>query len=87
MKTKSKLTKEQSKKLEEYKKYLKEEAEKFRLTAEDLTNLTDLGMMIPWWVFEGTIKLNKMDKWFIKFFNRIEEITIPEINEDKEEKQ
>jgi len=68
-------------KQEEYKKHLKEEAKKFILTAEDLSNLTDLGMMIPAWFVKDVLKFNKMDKWFWDFFGRIEDITL--IDEDK----
>ena len=71
--------KKKSKELKEYEKYLEEEASKFRLTVEDLSNLTDLGMMIPAWVVEDILKPNKMDKWFWKFFNRIEDITLTEL--------
>ena len=62
--------------LTNYKKYLENEAKKFRLTAEDLSNLTDLGMMIDWRLYEYTLKPNKMNKWFIDFFNRIEDVTL-----------
>lgn len=65
-------------KLEEYKKYLKKEAKNFRLTQEDLSNLTDLGMMIPAWFVKDVLKLNKLDKWFWDFFQRIEDITLIE---------
>ena len=73
-------------KLEKYKKYLGIEAEKFRLTAEDLGNLFDLFFMVdtPKEIqqdFKGTLKLNKMDKWFYDFHRRVEEIVIPELHE------
>jgi hypothetical protein len=71
------------KELSKYKKYLETEAEKFRLTQEDLSNLTDLGMMIPAWFVKDVLKPNKMDKWFWKFFRRIEDITLPELKERK----
>ena len=77
--------------IEEYKKYLDEEASKFKLTAEDLGNLFDLQFMIdtPKEVhqdFWRTLKLNKMDKWFKDFFLKIEKIVIPELHEKKETK-
>ena len=76
--------------IKEYKKYLDEEASKFRLTAEDLGNLFDLQFMIdtPKEVqqdFFGTLKLNNMDKWFTDFFKRIEKIVIPELNNKPKE--
>ena len=76
---------EEEKKLEEYKKYLDEEAEKFRLTAKDLGNLFDLQFMVdtPKEVrqdFWETLRLNNMDKWFTDFFKRVENIVIPELN-------
>ena len=77
---------EEEKKLEEYKKYLDEEAEKFRLTAKDLGNLFDLQFMVdtPKEVrqdFWETLRLNNMDKWFTDFFKRVENIVIPELND------
>lgn len=65
--------------LKEYQEYLKKKAKSFRLTAEDLSNLTDLGMMIPNWLIECVLKPNKMDKWFFSFFNSIEDITLKDI--------
>lgn len=65
-------------KMKEYKKHLLKEAEKFRLTVEDLSNLYDLFYMVEDDSYE-TIKLNKMQKWFHKFHQRIERIVIPEL--------
>jgi len=68
------------KKHSEYKKHLETEAGKFRLTPEDLSNLTDLGLMIPAWFIKCVLKPNKIDKWFWKFFDKIERITLSELN-------
>ena len=68
------------KKIEEYKKYLDEEALKFKLTAEDLGNLFDLHTMVGNDVYK-TLELNGLDKWFDDFFQKIEYIVIPELNE------
>ena len=64
------------KQMKQYQDFLKREAKKFRLTSEDLSNLTDLGMMIDWQTWEYVLKPNKMDKWFKKFCDRIEWITL-----------
>ena len=66
------------KKLEKYKKYLEVEAEKFKLTPEDLGNLFDLSYMIGSDVHD-TLELNKIDKWYNKFFGKIEKIVVPEL--------
>ena len=76
--------------IEKYKKYLDEEASKFKLTGEDLGNLFDLHFMVdtPEEVhqdFFGTLKLNNMDKWFKDFFGRIQKIVIWELKDKKEE--
>lgn len=73
-----------SKELLEYENYLNLEASKFRLTAEDLTNLYDLLDMVdtPEEInidMRKTLKLNKMNKWFNKFQNRLDKIVIPEL--------
>lgn len=73
-----KMKKPKSKKLIEYEKRLEEKGKEFVLTPEDLHNLTDLGMMIPAWFVNDVLKPNKLDKWFWKFFQRIEEITLEE---------
>ena len=65
--------------LKEYKKHLEKEAIKFRLTSEDISNSFDLGMMIPHWFYEGVLKPNKMNKWFDKFFFRIEKVANPKV--------
>lgn len=75
--------KTKSKELKEYSKYLEEEAEKFRLDADDLSNLYDFMHMAetPSQLnidLKETLKLNKMDKWYNKFFMRIEKIVITE---------
>jgi len=77
-------------KLEKYKKYLKEEAKKFRLTDDDLGNLYDCMWMMdtPKEInqdFQGTLKVNNMFEWFHNLRNRIEEIVVPEIHNKKKE--
>jgi hypothetical protein len=62
--------------LEEYEKFLEEAANNFKLTSLDLQNLTDLGMMMPAWLVKGVLKPNGMEKWFWKFVDRIETITL-----------
>jgi len=77
-------------KLKEYKKYLKEEAKKFKLTDEDLGNLYDCMWMMdtPKEInqdFRGTLKINNMDKWFNDLRNRLERVVVPEIYNEKKE--
>jgi hypothetical protein len=77
--------------LGKYRKYLDKEAEKFKLTREDLSNLYDLFYMAdnPPELnidFKETLKLNKMDKWFYNFHRRIEDVVIPELKKKKEKK-
>lgn len=74
------------KEMKEYEKYLKKEAEKFKLTSEDLSNLYDLGYMIGDDVYD-TLELNNMLKWFHNFHQRIEKIVIPELYEENTEKK
>jgi hypothetical protein len=38
-------------------------------------------MMLPYWFVEDVLKMNKMKKWFIKFFRRIEDVTLPELKD------
>jgi len=85
----ARIQKSPSKKLKEYEKYLKEEADKFRLTSEDLGNLFDCMFMMntPKEIgqdFGGTLKLNNMDKWYKDFHKRIEKVVVPELYNDKE---
>jgi len=72
--------------MKEYKIYLEKESKKFKLTPRDLGNLYDLFYMIDDNTF-GTIKLNKMDKWFRKFHERIERIVIPELYKKSKKKK
>jgi len=77
------MDKQEEIKLEKYKKYLKEEAKKFRLTDEDLGNLYDCMWMMdtPKEInqdFKETLKINKMDKWFYDLRNRLEKVVVPE---------
>lgn len=69
----------------EFKKWLRKQkilADKFRLSVDDLHNLYDLMYMIDWRTME-TLKLNKMDKWFKRFFDRVEEICLEEFKNGK----
>lgn len=70
-----------TKEMKEYIAYLKKQADKFRLTHTDLTNLFDLLMIAdtPSEIdmdIKETIKLNKLDKWFYEFKNKIENIVL-----------
>jgi hypothetical protein len=70
-----------SKERSEYEEHLRLEAEKFKLTAEDLSNLFDLFFMVdtPSEIdmdFRKTLKMNNMDKWFYDFQDRIEEAVL-----------
>ena len=67
--------------MKEYKKQLKKEGEKIVLTPEDLHNLYDMMYMVDNDMME-TLKLNNMNKWFMKFQNKIERIVIPELYEN-----
>lgn len=72
----------------EYNKWLKEQkklAEKFKLSVDDIHNLLDLSFMIDWRTYE-TLKLNKMDKWFKGFFERIENIALNDLIEKRKKK-
>lgn len=67
--------------LKKYLDYLEVEANKFKLTSNDLSNLFDLLEMVdtPPEVnidLRKTLKLNKMDKWFYDFRDKIESIVI-----------
>jgi hypothetical protein len=77
-----KMTKQLKHDLKKYKEYLDREAKKFKLTHEDLCNLYDMFYMIDDDTYQ-TFKLNKMGKWYKDFFNRIERIVIPELEEKK----
>lgn len=61
--------------MKEYTNFLNEAGKNLKLTALDLHNLTDLLYMVNWADYK-TIELNNMDKWFEKFFDKIEEITL-----------
>ena len=65
-----------TKEIATYGKYLEREAKKFKITREDLSNLTDLDMMLPHWFVKDVLKPNKMDKWWYKFAERISKITL-----------
>lgn len=58
-----------------YEKYVKEKADNFKLTPEDLHNLFDLFYIVNWQDYK-TIELNRMDKWFKEFYDKIEEIIL-----------
>lgn len=70
------MNKKEKQRLKEYKEYLEKEAKKFRLTSDDLSNLTDLELMMPYWFVEDVLKPNKLKEWFNKFFKRVEDITL-----------
>ena len=58
-------------------------AKDFKVSARDLHNLFDLFFMVDSPAhfpmdFQETLKLNKMDKWFNKFHNRVEEVCLKE---------
>ncbi len=76
------MNKPTKKEMEEYNKHLEESAKNFKLTPEDLGNLYDLTYVVNWQDYE-TIKLNKMGKWFKKFFGKIEEIVLPELSQNE----
>lgn len=58
-----------------------------KLTEQDLHNLYDLYyMMTPDKELEDTLKLNKMWEWFNDFFDRLEDVVVPEINEYEKKK-
>lgn len=66
------------KELDKYRKYLDEEADKFKVTAEDLSNLYDMMYMIDDDTYE-ILRLNNMKKWFLSFFQRVEKVVVPEV--------
>lgn len=71
-----------------YKKWYKIQeklAKDFKLSVTDMHNLYDLFYMITTPEELGinlmeTLKLNKMDKWFNNFFNRLDDICLRELN-------
>jgi hypothetical protein len=67
-----------SKKIKEHQEFLTECGNHFVLTPEDLSNLYDLSYMVNWQDYNGVLKPNKMDKWFRKFFDRLEEVCLAE---------
>lgn len=75
MKSKNKPIVPTKKEIKEYRDFLNEAGKNFKLTEEDLSNLTDLSYMVCPDDIE-TFKLNKINKWFERFFGRIEEITL-----------
>jgi hypothetical protein len=57
----------------------------FKFTEEDLHNLYDvLDIATLSEIFKDTLKLNKLDKWFWSFFNRLDAVVIPEITGGEE---
>ena len=68
--------------MEKYERMLKRKAKEFVITSEDLSNLTDLFYMINDDTCQ-TLKINNMQKWFHKFQEKVERITIPEIYNKK----
>jgi len=73
------MNKPTKKELKKYNKYMDGEAKKFKVTSEDLHNFVDLFYMITPEI-DSTLKLNKMDNWFNKFFSKIEKIVVPELD-------
>jgi len=70
--------------LNKYRKYLEKEVKKFKLSSKDISNLYDCFYMMDDDTY-NTFKLNKMNKWFDEFFERVERIVIPELYKFKEE--
>jgi hypothetical protein len=68
----------------EYKKFLDEAGKNFKLTALDLHNLTDLFFMVTPQIDE-TLKMNKMDKWFLQFSHRLQSVTLANNKEEYQE--
>ena len=74
--------------MKEYSKWMKMQkklAGKFKLSVDDIHNLYDVSCMIDWRTMD-TFKLNKMDKWFRKFFERIENIALSDIVEEQKKR-
>ena len=74
------------KEMQKYLKHLKKEAKNFRVYHEDLSNLTDLYYIMTPDVYDA-LELNKMDKWFDKFFTRVQRITLPELYKSPKNKK
>ena len=74
------------KEMQKYLKRLKKEAKNFRVYHEDLSNLTDLYYIMTPDVYDA-LELNKMDKWFDKFFTRVQRITLPELYKSQKNKK
>ena len=74
------------KEMQKYLKHLKKEAKNFRVYHEDLSNLTDLYYIMTPDVYDA-LELNKMDKWFDKFFTRVQRITLPELYKSQKNKK
>jgi len=72
--------------LSKYRKYLDKEAKKFKISAEDLSNLYDCFYMIDDDTYQ-TFKLNKMKDWFDNLFMRIEKIVVPELYYGEEKRK
>ncbi len=65
------------KQMEKWWKKQEELAKEFKVSAKDLHNLMDLFYMVSPGI-DSTLKLNKMDKWFYKFFTKLEDICLDE---------
>jgi hypothetical protein len=70
-----------TRRIKDYENYLNKKAEEFKLTGKDISNLTDLQLMIPYWFVDGVLKPNKLDEWFKDFFGRIGEITLKDLKD------
>lgn len=80
------MEKTEKEELKEYKEHLKREADKFKMSAEDLANLYDLMEIADTpseidFDFKITLKENKMLGWFKGFRERVERIVVPELYE------
>ena len=62
----------------EWIKQQKKLAAQFKLSMEDLHNLLDIYYIVDDQQLYHTLRINHLDKWFYKFFNRIEKICFRE---------
>lgn len=69
-----------NKELKAYHARLKKGAKEFKITPEDLSNLTDLELMMPSWFVQEVLKPNNLLPWYLKFFGKVERITLGDMN-------
>lgn len=67
---------------EQYNKIIREEAKKFKITAEDLHNLFDMFYMIDY----GTLRANNMLDWANNFSGKLDKIILCDIKPIKNKK-